>query len=121
MHTANADVLLPQRSPSMTPWMLFVVAVVSGLGAVFVQKQKLDVIEMRSAVAADEQKTMRAQLAEAASQHHALQVKVQDLESENTRLKAKVAPVASAHIAAPADPEKATKKKKAARKHHKRR
>ncbi|MDB4964974.1 MAG: hypothetical protein JWN44_663 [Myxococcales bacterium] len=120
MHTANADVLLP-RSPSMVPWMLFVVAVVAGLGLMFVQKQKFDMMSARTTAAAETERSMHVQLAEAASHQHALEVKVQELETENARLKTKVASVASAHIAAPADEsESKASKKKSARKHHKR-
>ena len=122
MHTANPDILLPRRgSSSSIAWMLLVVAVVAALGALFVQKQKLDVAEIHAIAGADSERSMRAQLAEAATVQHSLEAKVQALETENSRLKAKVASVASAHIAAPADDSsgKATKKK-SARKHHKR-
>ena len=103
--------------PQLIAWMLLVVAVVSALGALFVQKQKLDVAAIHASADADAEKSLRAQLAASATAQHSLEAKVQSLETENTRLKAKVASVASSHIAAPSD---SPKKKSSARKHHKR-
>jgi hypothetical protein len=98
----------------MWPWIMFVLAVVLGLGGVLVEKQKLDGETRRAVAATQAEEKARSELSDVEASKRSLEARIQELESQNSRLNAK----ASAHTPeAMKDPEKP---RKAGRKHHKR-
>ena len=112
MQYPDGPMIVPKQS--MVPWILFAFVLVAGLGAILVEQQKLDAAVMRVSTTAKAEVKARAELAEAASAKRALELRVQELQTENGRLTVKVA--AAAQVAPLAD--KAHARKKARSKHH---
>lgn len=117
MEYPDVPVMVPRQS-SMMPWILFALVLVGGIGAVLVEEQKLDALNMRAVSTADAEKKARAEAVEAMAAKRTLETRVQELQAENGRLTVKVAATAK-----PAEPSTATKaraSKKGHRKHHRR-
>jgi hypothetical protein len=106
----------PDSRPSMLAWILFGLTLVSAVGVVLIEEQKLDAASSRAAAAARAEEKARGQLTDAANAKRALETRVQELQAENGRLTVKVA--AAGRVDAPAKTVARAAKKH--RKHHKR-
>lgn len=110
------DVVTPAARPSMLAWILFGLTLVSAVGVVLIEEQKLDAASSRAAAAAKAEEKARGEVTDAANAKRALETRVQELQAENGRLAVKVA-AAGRVDPAPATHARAGKKH---RKHHKR-
>jgi len=108
------DVVTPAARPSMLAWILFGLTLVSAVGVVLIEEQKLDAASSRAAAAARAEEKARGELTDAANAKRALETRVQELQAENGRLTVKVA----ARVDAPVKTLARAAKKH--RKHHKR-
>jgi hypothetical protein len=116
MEYPEGPVIMPKQT-SMTPWILFALVLVAGIGMVLVEEQKLDAAAMRVTTTVEAEKKSRAEAVEAMAGKRALETRVQELQAENGRLTVKVAAGAK-----PVEqPTKARAAKKVRRKHHRHR
>ena len=94
MSYPDAQVITPKSS--MLPWILFALVFVGGVGAVLVEEQKLKPRRCARRRSTRSEEKARIELGEATSAKHALETRVQELQTENGRLTIKVA--AAAHV-----------------------
>jgi Sec-independent protein translocase protein TatA len=108
------------KQPSMTPWILFALVLVAGIGAVLVEDQKLDAATMRVTTTVEAEKKARAEAVAAMQAQKTLENRVQELQAENGRLAVKVSAAAKSSEQQPAKTHASKKARRKHKRHHSR-